>query len=153
MATTLNFDILLQSIDKLSHQYEQNLAEATNDQLSFKRASALFEGLKGMFGMDDMTITGAGSLLCITVIIDEYRLELFVDPADDLKLQSVQVPADQQSNSIHWSCFYSTLFWQAKRGNDVIDTSDVMEKCSCLAQPNDIRQALYFLREKIDQAQ
>jgi hypothetical protein len=89
--STLNLDILLQSVDKLANQYEKNLLDTTTDQLAHKRASALLEGLNGMFGFDDIAVTAAGSLLCITVVIDDYELKLFVDPAQDLKLQTVQV--------------------------------------------------------------
>jgi hypothetical protein len=38
---------------------------------------------------------------------------------------------------------------QATRGSELLDTADVVEKCSGLSQPNDIRQALHLLREMV----
>lgn len=87
----LNLDILQQSVEKLSREYEKNLLDSERDQLSLKRASALLEGLKGIFGIDDLSLIAAGNLFCISVVIDDYNLEIYVDPSQDLKLQSVQV--------------------------------------------------------------
>ena len=89
--SNLNIDILAQSVDNLSRQYEKNLAENENDQLSLQRAGALLEGLKGMFGIEDITLKPVDNTICVTTTFDECVLDLFLDAQNDLKLSSVKV--------------------------------------------------------------
>ena len=38
---------------------------------------------------------------------------------------------------------------QAIKNGQEVDVSDIVLKCTALAQPNDIRQALFLMRERV----
>ena len=87
----LNVSILQQAVENFNNQYQKNAACTENDQVSLQRASALLDGLKGMFSLDDFNVKISGNMFCVATSFDGYVLELSLDPNFDLKLRNVKV--------------------------------------------------------------
>lgn len=89
--SNLNLNILVQSVENLSQQVEKSEASAQQDKISLDKAQALLEGLKGMFGIQSITMENAGDFLSIVATISEHRAQFYMDPSKQLKLCGVKV--------------------------------------------------------------
>lgn len=89
--SNLNINILVQSIDNLSQQVVKSESMTQQDKISLTKAQALLDGLKGMFGIQAITLEAVGDMIAIIATIFESKVEFLLDPSQQLKLCDIKV--------------------------------------------------------------
>ncbi|KAJ1404709.1 hypothetical protein B484DRAFT_457233 [Ochromonadaceae sp. CCMP2298] len=127
----LNLDLFIQSVDKLAAEVEKSLDEnnkvverTRETALANKKADALFEGMKGLFGIDALAVQMEGDRVHIVVDVCGMRARLTLDLENSSKLCNIKILSDTDSK---------------------VDTAHILSACSKLSPPNDIRQAMFYL--------
>lgn len=93
----LNINILVQSIENLSQQVVKSESATKQDNASLTKAKALLDGLKGMFGIQAITLEAAGDMVDVTMTVLDYKVHFILDPAQELKLCDVKVYKDRRT--------------------------------------------------------
>lgn len=88
--SNLNLNILVQSVEGLAQQLEKSNASLQQDKTALIKAKALLEGLKGMYGIDTITMDSS-DVISIVIGISGYTTKMVLDPMQSLKLISVKV--------------------------------------------------------------
>lgn len=91
MSQSLNLNILVQSVENLSQQVEKNQTVMQQDKISLTKAEALFEGLKGMFNIDEIAMEASGDMILLSTTMNGSKAEFLLDPSQQLKLSDVKV--------------------------------------------------------------
>jgi len=87
----LNINILVQSIENLSQQVAKSETVTKQDKASLTKAQALLDGLKGMFGIQAITMEAVGDMIAVITTIYDSNVHFILDPSQQLKLCDVQV--------------------------------------------------------------
>lgn len=88
--SNLNLNILVQSVEGLAQQLEKSNANLQQDKTSLAKAKALLEGLKGMYGIDAITMDSS-DMINIDIDINGFTTKMKLDPTQNLKLASIKV--------------------------------------------------------------
>ena len=88
--SNLNLNILVQSVEGLAQQLEKSNANLQQDKTSLAKAKALLEGLKGMYGIDTITMDSS-DMINIDLGISGFTTKMTLDPNQGLKLTSIKV--------------------------------------------------------------
>lgn len=87
----LNINILVQSIENLSQQVAKSETATKQDKASLAKAQALLEGLKGMFGIQAITMEAVGDMIAVIATMFDNNVQFILNPSQQLKLCDVKV--------------------------------------------------------------